>query len=190
MPNDDLHEAEQAERLGDAADAGQAATAYYREAQCLLLPVGVVWTDRESYDRRMEAFERIQQKLYGLQGKGSFTSPAEPPTPEAQAPMVSASGTGPLPSTAADLSVWQFSPGLVVRIGRTFTDYDGQEIRAGEVLHLLERSYFPYEGGHTLRFAEKTIRLAGIVDEHEPIIANAGNAWFQPLTPNLLHSSR
>jgi hypothetical protein len=56
-----------------------------------------------------------------------------------------------------------------------------QQIHAGEVLHLLERSYFPYDGGHTLRFAEKTIRLASLLDEHEAIIANAGNAWFQPL---------
>src|SRR5712692_1102850 len=90
--------------------------AHYREAQRLLLPVGVVWTDREAYDRRMEAFERIQQKLYGLEGKGSFTVP--------------------------DLTVWEFTPGLVVRVGRTFTDFDGQEILAGEVLHLLERSYY------------------------------------------------
>lgn len=182
VPNDDLHEAEHAELLGDAAASGQAAAAYYREAQLLLLPVGVIWTDRESYDRRIEAFERIQQKLYGLEGKGSFTPPAEPPTPETQTPMVLALESGPLPSAEPDLAVWHFSPGLVVRIGRTFTDYDGQEIRAGEVLHFLEGSYFFYEGGHTLRFAEKTIRLAGVVDEHEPIIANAGNAWFQPLT--------
>src|SRR4051812_42088208 len=122
MPDDDLHEAEQAERSGDAAEARQTAAAFYRGAQRLLLPAGVVWTDRESHDRRMEAFERIQQKLYGLE-------------------------EGPR-STDSDLAVWQFSPGLVVRIGRTFRDYDGQEIRAGEVLHFLEGSYFFYEGGH------------------------------------------
>ena len=110
--------------------------------------MGVVWTDREAYDLRMAAFERIQQKLYKH----------EP-----------------------DLTVWQFAPGLVVRVERTFVDYDGQEIRAGQILHFLEGSYFFYEGGHTLRFAEKTIRLASIVEEHGPIIANAGNAWFFPL---------
>ena len=62
---------------------------------------------------------------------------------------------------------------------------DGQEICKGEVLHFLDSSYFFYEGGHTLRFQEKTIRLASIVPEEEPIIANAGNAWFQPLTGEL-----
>src|ERR1051325_10094506 len=105
MPDDDLLGAEQAERLGDAAVERQTAAAFYREAQRLLLPTGVLWTDRQSYDRRMEAFERIQQKLYTL-------------------------GEGPR-STDGDLTVWQFSPGLVVRIGRTFVDYDGQEVRAG-----------------------------------------------------------
>lgn len=164
------------ERFGDAAVSCQSAAAYYREAQSLVMPVGVVWSDRESYDRRMEAFERIQQKVYGLDGNGSpheISTPA--PMPEAPTPA----------STTREMSVWDFSPGLVVRIGQTFKDYDGQEIRAGEILHFLESSYFFYEAGHTLRFAEKTIRLAGIVDEHEAIIANTGNAWFQPLTSDL-----
>ncbi len=86
---------------------------------------------------------------------------------------------GPLAAPA--LSVYKFFPGLTVRIVQGFKDYDGQEIRAGEVLHFVDGSYFPYEGGHTLRFAEKTIRIASIVVEHEPIIENRGNAWFQPI---------
>jgi hypothetical protein len=174
MPNEDLYRAERAERLGDAADTPQSAAASYREAQRLLLPVGVLWTDRDAYGTRMEAFERIQRKLYGLAGKSRPAPPDAPPMQPPQAPI-------PAPAAAPHLSVWDFSPGLTVRIGRAFTDYDGHEVRTGEVLHLLERTYFPYESGHTLRFAEKTIRLAGIVDEHEPIIENAGNAWFQPL---------
>jgi Domain of unknown function (DUF3601) len=96
-------------------------------------------------------------------------------------PIVSASEPVGSPSAAPNLTVWDFHPGLVVRICQTFIDYNGQETRAGEVLHLLERSYFPYESGHTLTFADKTIRLAGIVDEHGAIIKNAGNAWFQPI---------
>jgi hypothetical protein len=182
MADHDLHEAEQAEQSGDSADARQTAAAFYREAQRLLLPAGVVWTDRESHDRRMEAFERIQQKMYGLEERQWPIPATEPPPPEVHAPMVSAPEIGPPPSAEADLTVWQFSPGLVVRIGRTFIDFDGQEVRAGEVLHFLESSYFFYDSGHTLRFAEKTIRLAGIVDEHEPIIANVDNAWFQKLS--------
>jgi len=86
-------------------------------------------------------------------------------------------------SSNGGLSVWDFAPGLVVCVVQSFSDYDGQKIEAGEVLHFLDDSYFFYEGGHTLRFAEKTIRLADIVDEHQPIIANAGNVWFRPLDP-------
>jgi hypothetical protein len=70
----------------------------------------------------------------------------------------------------------------VVRVCQSFGDYDGRQMQDGEVLHFLGSTYFPYDSGHTLLFAEKTIRLAGVVDEHEVIIANAGNAWFQPLT--------
>ena len=77
MPGDDLAEIVQVERRGAAADASQAALAYYREAQLLLLPAGAVWPGREAYDRRMEAFERIQQKIYRLQPS---TPEAAPPT--------------------------------------------------------------------------------------------------------------
>uniref|UniRef100_Q02BL7 Uncharacterized protein n=1 Tax=Solibacter usitatus (strain Ellin6076) TaxID=234267 RepID=Q02BL7_SOLUE len=150
MTDNDLNDAAEAERLGDLAAAGQPAAAHYREAQSLLLPAGAVWTDRAAYDQRMEAFERIQQKIYALEVQ------TEP------------------------LTVWDFSPGLVVRVCQSFRDYDGQEIHAGEVLHFLGSTYFPYDSGHTLTFQEKVIRLAGVVDEHELIIANAGNAWFQP----------
>ena len=136
------------ERLGDAAAGlGESAAAYYRQAQRLLMPPGVVWTDRESYDRRMEAFERIQQKLYGLAGQRSsrgIATPAptpEPPRADVDTPAVSASVIDSPADAAPDLSVWDFRPGLVVRIGQTFKDFDGQEIRAGEVLHFLERSW-------------------------------------------------
>jgi hypothetical protein len=170
--DDDLKEAARLERLGDAAvSLRQPAAAYYQEAQRLLLPSGMIWTDRESYDCRMERFQQIQEKLYRLDSTGDQGGPSDylPPIPEA------------VPSAAPELSVWNFFAGLVVRVVQSFTDYDGQSILAGEVLHFVSDSYFFYEGGHTLRFAEKTIRLADIVDEHQPIIANAGNSWFQPL---------
>jgi len=125
----------------------------------------------------MELFEQIQQKLYRLDHNADQPNPSDPPAPLTEMPAP----TVPDPRPNRSLSVWDFVPGLVVRVARPFTDYDGQKILAGEVLHFLGDSYFFYEGGHTLRFAEKTIRLADIVDEHQPIIANAGNLWFQPL---------
>jgi hypothetical protein len=174
----DLQEAARLERLGDAAASGcQEAIGYYRDAQRLLLPSGMVWTDRESYDRRLELFEQIQQKLYRLDDKADQRGPSDPAPSSPEARIVAVPESKPDRS----LSVWDFVPGLVVRVVQSFTDYDGQKILAGEVLHFVDDSYFFYEGGHTLRFAEKTIRLADIVDEHQPIIANAGNLWFQPL---------
>jgi hypothetical protein len=181
MPRDDFEDALQAERSGDAAVDGQSAGGYYGSAQRLLLPAGIVWTCREEYDRRMEAFERIQQKIYALEGKRNYPRPPDPPPQETDTPILPTSEPVQSPSAAPHLMVWDFYPGLVVRICQDFTDYDGQEIHTGEVLHLLDRSYFPYESGHTLKFAEKTIRLAGIVDAHGAIIENSGNAWFRPI---------
>jgi hypothetical protein len=165
--DEDLREAARLEQLGK-----------YREAQSVLMPPGRVWTDRESYDRRMELFEQIQEKLYRLE---RTDEPAPVPLVAAE-PEAEREPDRPS-SSSGSLSVWDFAPGLVVSVVQAFTDYDGQKIAAGEVLHFLEDSYFFYEGGHTLRFAEKTIRLADIVDEHQPIIANAGNVWFRPLGP-------
>jgi hypothetical protein len=133
----------------------------------------------------MEAFQRIQQKLYGLDGTGSprgeGTTTPEQPIAEARFPAVLPSEFNQPPHATAGLAVWHFYPGLTVRVEQSFDDYDGQKVDVGEVLHFLESSYFFYEGGHTLRFAEKTIRLADVVEAHQPIIANIGNAWFQPL---------
>jgi hypothetical protein len=117
----------------------------------------------------------------GVPGICAPPSPA-PSSVEDRLPAVPSSEAGPLPSADADFSIWQLlCPGLEIRVVQTFKDYDGQEVRAGEVLHFVESSYFFYDGGHTLRFAEKTIRLADVVEEHQSIIANTGNAWFQPL---------
>jgi hypothetical protein len=176
VTNDDLYEAEQSELLGDGAGAVQAATAHYRAAQRWLLPAGAVFTDRGAYDQRMEAFERIQQKIYALEVPAAVAPVA------AETPVPEAAPASPLQAAAAQLTVWDFAPGLVIRVCQSFRDYDGQEIHAGEVLHFLGSSYFPYDSGHTLQFAEKVIRLAGVVEEHEAILANAGNAWFEPLT--------
>jgi hypothetical protein len=181
--DDDLREAARLEQLADAdAALGRPAAQPYLEAQRLLMPPGSVWRDREAYDRRMAAFSRIQEKLYTLDGNGIRRDFA--PAPAKEEPVEAAPIATPpaAPPPSGDLQVWDFFPGLVVQVAQTFRDYDGQEILAGEVLHFLDKSYFSYDGGHTLLFAEKTIRLADVVDEHRPIIANEGNAWFRPVT--------
>jgi len=67
MATDEIGQARQMEEAGDAAVAeGEPARSLYAKAQALLMPVGRMWGDREEYDQRMEAFTRVQQKLYAL----------------------------------------------------------------------------------------------------------------------------
>ena len=73
-----------------------------------------------------------------------------------------------------------FQKGLVVRVVQPFKDYDGEMVEAGEVLHFLDNNYFPYEGGVTLNFEEKTIRIA-FDTGHGDIIENRDNSWFEPV---------
>jgi hypothetical protein len=87
-----------------------------------------------------------------------------------------------MPESPDQLTVYKFQPGMTIRILKSFEDYDGQKIEAGEVLHLLETNYLPYESGRTLTFAEKTIRLSGDVGEEWVIIANVDNAWYELVT--------
>lgn len=78
------------------------------------------------------------------------------------------------------VTVWDLFPGIVIRVMQDFEDFDRERIDAGELLHLVEKSYFAYDGGHTLTFAEKVIRLAEIDPATEPVIQNEGNAYFEP----------
>ena len=182
IDDDALQQAARLEQLGDEAAAqGMPAATYYLESQRLLLPAGIVWTDHEAYATHREAFDRLQEKLYSLDGSGR---PRIAPAPAREAPIVEAPIVeAPVPPiTAAELSVWNLQPGMHLQVMQTFQDYDGQEIQAGEILHFQSSTYFFYDGGHTLHFAEKTIRLADVVEEHHAIIANAHNAWFAPMT--------
>ena len=64
----DRQAAAELERQGDIAakEPGGAALGLYRQAQKTLLPTGVLWSDREEYDRRQDAFNRIQKKIWAL----------------------------------------------------------------------------------------------------------------------------
>ena len=73
----DRRAADALERQGDeAAAAGEPAEAFYRNAQIILLPVGVMWSDAVEHDLRMAAFQRLQHKIWALLGL-----PPRPPAP-------------------------------------------------------------------------------------------------------------
>ena len=64
--------AETEELLGDSLffNGESGAAVHYQAAQRALMPLGVVFSSREENDRRMEAFQRIVTKLYGIGGDG------------------------------------------------------------------------------------------------------------------------
>ncbi|MDR3418497.1 MAG: YqcC family protein [Nevskia sp.] len=62
----DISQAAQLEQQADAASSRDLATALYQQAQRLLMPPGVLWSDRAEYEARMLAFNRVQEKLYGV----------------------------------------------------------------------------------------------------------------------------
>jgi hypothetical protein len=87
----------------------------------------------------------------------------------------------PYNRSAARLSVWEFRPGLVVRVGRSFTDRSNHTIEAGQILHFVKRDYVPYESGHTLTFKEMRIYLQDTDPSDYPVIENFENIYFQPI---------
>jgi hypothetical protein len=85
------------------------------------------------------------------------------------------------PAVMPEVGVWHFFAGMTLRVARGFTDYDGQPVVAGELLHFQTRSYFSYDDGHTLTFLERVIRLSGNVSDESEVIDNFGNSYFEPL---------
>ena len=88
------------------------------------------------------------------------------------------------PPEIPHLDFWDLFPGLVVRIGQDFEDYSREPLHAGELLHFKELDYFAKEGGFTLTFAEKELRLGELIPANGPMIENDGNAYFAPY-PNI-----
>jgi hypothetical protein len=86
-----------------------------------------------------------------------------------------------VPPTLPHLSVWNLFPGLQIRVVQTFRDIDGQEIAVDQRLRLIDKNYFFYDEGFTLRFEGRTIRIENSGPPGSLIIANEGNAYFEPL---------
>lgn len=96
-----------------------------------------------------------------------------------EAAEASTGGWEDVREAAETFTVWDFRPGMLIRVKQGFRDFDGQEIAEGETLRFREKTFFHYDGGHTLYFEEKTIRLAEIVPENVPVIENQDSAYFE-----------
>ena len=72
----------------------------------------------------------------------------------------------------------EFYPGWNSRCS-DFKDYDGQGSGQARCCTSPGAATF-YDGGHTLKFAERTIRLPD-AEEHQAITADTGNALFRSL---------
>jgi len=72
-----------------------------------------------------------------------------------------------------------FFPGLVVRVGRDFSDIHGRAVCEQDLLKLFAIEKDGEEW--TLSFLERTVPLSAAVERHAAILENAGNAWFQPV---------
>jgi hypothetical protein len=59
------------------------------------------------------------------------------------------------------LSVHTLRAGQRYRVLRDFTDYTGAPFAAGDELVFESSSFLPYDDGHTLRFAERTMYVRG-----------------------------
>ncbi len=81
------------------------------------------------------------------------------------------------PSPLPHLPVRHFFPGLVVRIGRDFTDAQGRSLCTGDLHKLI--SLEAGKSGYLLNLIVRTVRLNSTGQAE--IIGNADNAWFQPV---------
>lgn len=139
---------------------------------------------RES--RQRSASEAVRQQIArALDEIEELARPVEraPASPSAAPNPQATDGPSP-PSPRAAVTIETMVPGARYRIAQDFVDFDGTPFRAGTVLTFERYSYFPYDGGFTIAFAETGMRLAEIDPRSEPVLANAGNAYFAPVDPD------
>jgi len=80
------------------------------------------------------------------------------------------------------LRIWDLSPGIAIRIVKTFRDHGGNEFTKGTVLHFKDRNYLPYHSGHTVYFEEATMSLWD-EDATRDVVENSNNEYFETYQP-------
>ena len=77
------------------------------------------------------------------------------------------------------MNVYSLTPGVAIRIVKTFRDYQNQEFAAGTILHFTKRNFLPYHGGHTVYFQEATMYLCDL-NETAAIVQNHNHEFYAP----------
>jgi hypothetical protein len=80
------------------------------------------------------------------------------------------------PPKLPDLPVRFFFPGLVLRVARDFADAYGQTVCSTDLIRLINCVHD--DVGYAVTCMDRNIRLN---EKQAEIIANLGNAWFQPV---------
>lgn len=70
--------------------------------------------------------------------------------------------------------------GVRYRVVQAFQTFDGETIAEGTVLTFDSYTYFPFDGGYSIRFAERGFALAEVNAANAHVLANEGNAYFVP----------
>ncbi len=82
------------------------------------------------------------------------------------------------------MKVGQLAVGVVVRIKRTFLDFDRRTVEAGQTFTLRRHDFFPHDGGHTLAFDDGTvIRLAEIDPASSLLLDDAADLYWELVDP-------
>jgi hypothetical protein len=81
-----------------------------------------------------------------------------------------------MPSRLDDLT-----KGQMIRVIKSFNDFDGNKIEVNSVWTFREYSYFPYDGGYTYHFEEGIIRMAEISNGEDYYVMTHANEFFDLL---------
>jgi len=154
--------------------AGVVGSYCWEPAARLLGQAAARCADEKRRDQILRAAEALAARPDDAGGR-------QTPEPEPVALRDSTPRATTSPVAMPEVGVWHFVAGMTLRVVRGFTDYDGQPVVAGELLHFRKGSYFHHDDGHTLTFLERVIRLSGNVPDGREVIDNSGNSYFEPL---------
>lgn len=88
----------------------------------------------------------------------------------------------PPPRPPSPVAPGNLRPGDRLRVLRAFVDFHSGPVEAGAILTFCSYDYFPHDGGFTLHFEERTLRLAEIDPVTSVVLENLED-YFEKLPP-------